>query len=119
MVSRLFPRNPSIHHRTTIPPPGLASRVGAYREITGRPMDNHAWLGRHAFRESRACASLVARRQSAARDPGCVKTPRGMTAPAILRLVVTFSAKNRKEETPRAHSALMPAALMIGHHLSI
>src|SRR6202163_4869966 len=59
MVSRLFPRNPSIHHRTTIPPPGLASRIGAYREITGRPMDNHAWLGRHAFRESGACASLA------------------------------------------------------------
>src|SRR6516225_6958159 len=59
MVSRLFPRNPSVHYRTTIPPPGLASRVGAYRGVPGRPMDNHAWLGRHAFRESGPCASLA------------------------------------------------------------
>jgi hypothetical protein len=29
-------------------------------------------------------------------DPGCVKTLRGMTAPGILRLVVTLRAKNVK-----------------------
>ena len=36
-------------------------------------------------------------------DPGCVKTPRGMTAPAILRLVVTFRAKNRKNSSSARH----------------
>src|SRR5262249_20811445 len=31
--------------------------------------------------------------------PGCVKTLRGTTAPAILRLVVTLSAKKRKNSS--------------------
>jgi hypothetical protein len=30
-------------------------------------------------------------------DPGCVKTLRGTTAPAILRLVVTLSAKKTQK----------------------
>jgi hypothetical protein len=33
-------------------------------------------------------------------DPGCVKTLRGMTAPGILRLVVTLRAKNSKIHPP-------------------
>jgi hypothetical protein len=36
-------------------------------------------------------------------DPGCVKTLRGMTAPGILRLVVTFRAKKRKNLSSARH----------------
>ena len=35
----------------------------------------------------------------AAQGPGCVKTLRGITAPGILRLVVTLRAKKRKNSS--------------------
>jgi hypothetical protein len=36
-------------------------------------------------------------------DPGCVKTLRGMTAPEILRLVVTLRAKKCKNSSFALH----------------
>jgi hypothetical protein len=38
-----------------------------------------------------------------ASDPGCVKTVRGITAPGILRLVVTLRAKKRKNSSSAWH----------------
>jgi hypothetical protein len=40
-------------------------------------------------------------------DPGCVKTLRGINAPGILRLVVTLSAKKRKNSSSaRCHDQI-------------
>jgi len=36
-------------------------------------------------------------------DPGCVKTLRGITAPEILRLVVTLRAKKHKNSSAARH----------------
>src|SRR5215472_10540279 len=51
----------------------------------------------------RANRTLSRHRRMTESDPGCVKTLRGMTAPGILRLVVTFRAKKCRNLSSAQH----------------
>jgi hypothetical protein len=51
--------------------------------------------------------AILGRWELVAFDPGCVKTPRSITAPGILRLAVTLRAKKRKNSSSaRCHDQI-------------
>jgi hypothetical protein len=83
------------HAQHPAPPSGQATRAGARhgRENAGRHTAMTALADRRSCPDSKIDAM----------GPGCVKTLRGISAPVILRLVVTLRAQKRKFSSSARH----------------
>jgi hypothetical protein len=84
--------------------------IGPTRTVLGRPAPGP--LTEVHWPSARVAGDAIS---TPAFDPGCVKTLRGITAPGILRLVVTLRAKKTQKFILR--SALRPNQISFSHGL--